>query len=243
MMTMAITSTIRITFSPRRTDSLGGPPPSGRIAGGQDDPQRPVDIPRPGKHRHRGDGVDEEYGRLVHVDPDEVHVHQVPQRRDHEETDAHLVQPADETDPEHDGIDEPSAGGLPGLPPVLPGGGDEDRGDHDEDEDAEHLLKEEVVHFYGRDGPEDRPRKGACGEPHARLQVRIVLPPVGDDGGDALDEDGQAVGAVGKGAVETQEDEHREGDGRTPAGHDVQKPGDDSDDEQQGEQNDLIHLR
>ena len=65
------------------------------------------------EHDHRGDGVDKEDGRLVHVDPDKVHVHQVPQGRDHEKPDAHLVQSPDEADPEHDGINNPSARCFP----------------------------------------------------------------------------------------------------------------------------------
>jgi len=86
-------------------------------------------------------------------------------------TDAHLVQSPDESDPEHDGINKPSARCFPGLPNVLPGLGDEDRRNHDEDEDTEHLLKNEAVHLDGRNGPEERSGKSARGEPHARLEV------------------------------------------------------------------------
>jgi hypothetical protein len=210
--------------APRAQGHVGAEPGAGHAAHGEHQSEAPVHVARGHEDAQRRDHVEEHHQHL-----EDVHLHQVDAQdpvEQHDEQDAHghLDEAAVEADHRHGGDHRPSQVRILQVHrvPVCRHGHQHHhrRAHHHQDQNP---AKQVVAHQGGGPGPDDGARHGGYGELEPQAQVPVPGAAVLPGGRDVLQDDADTVGAVGRGAVQADEHEHRQGDHGTPGGHDVEK--------------------
>ena len=206
------------------------PPAPKSISGREDQSELQVYVVREKKNEQRGNGIDKDNKYLVHIHLDKVKSHQMIQCGHKEEPDTCLNESSIEPDSKHGRINEPAPSLLrTGFLRSLICSGQQNGDDNPDQDICQDLLEEFIADPGGDNGPCYGARQGENSQPQAHLKVMVLFLSKGYDPGNVLEEQRDAVGSIGKGAVQPQKDEGGQGDSGTSTGHDIHETGNGAD--------------
>lgn len=201
----------------------GGQPGAEHVSAAEQKAYAPIDLIVAGEDEQRGDGEDQDDDDLYGVGADQVVANGEDQGGQHEDADAGLDEAAIHADEEHDD------GLLPGEPagqgqhaPLQPTLRAQPEGEeHEHHHDADDALHQLFVQVDRDLGAEERAEDGGDAEDQGAAQVENLAAAEAGAGHQVLQNDADAIGAIGHGGGQAKENQDRQCDERTAAGESV----------------------